>query len=80
MILQVIVDISTNDVDRAFDYEGEDMPIGSRVAVDFGNQRLIGFVIGKKEQSEYPNLKIAKYLDTPIAYLLHTLLCWQHIP
>ena len=67
MILQVIVDISTNDVDRAFDYEGEDMPIGSRVAVDFGNQRLIGFVIGKKEQSEYPNLKIAKYLDTPIS-------------
>lgn len=45
MILQVIVDISTNDVDRAFDYEGEDMPIGSRVAVDFGNQRLIGFVL-----------------------------------
>lgn len=66
MILQVIVDISTNDIDRTFDYEGEDMPLGSRVAVEFGSKRLIGFVIGKKDTSEFSNLKKAKYLDTPI--------------
>lgn len=66
MILQVIVDISTNDIDRTFDYEGEDMPLGSRVAVEFGSKRLIGFVIGKKDASEFSNLKKAKYLDTPI--------------
>ncbi|MCM1455386.1 MAG: primosomal protein N', partial [Bacteroides sp.] len=67
MILQVIVDISTSDVDRTFDYEGDDMPLGSRVAVEFGSKRLIGFVIGKKEKSDFPNLKRAKYLDTPIS-------------
>lgn len=66
MILQVIVDISTNDIDRTFDYEGEDMPLGSRVAVEFGSKRLIGFVIGKKDTSEFSKLKKAKYLDTPI--------------
>ncbi|MDE6059849.1 MAG: primosomal protein N', partial [Clostridia bacterium] len=67
MILEVIVDLSNSEVDRTFDYEGEDMPIGSRVAVEFGKNRLIGFVIGKKESSQYDNLKTAKYLDTPIS-------------
>ena len=67
MILEVIVDISTSEIDRTFDYEGEDIPIGSRVAVEFGKKRLIGFVIGKKDKSEYSNLKQAKYLDTPIS-------------
>lgn len=67
MILQVIVDISTNDIDRTFDYEGEDMPLGSRVVVEFGSKRLIGFVIDKKTKSDFPNLKRAKYLDTPIS-------------
>ena len=66
MVLEVIVDISTADVDRPFDYEGEDMPAGSRVAVVFGNKRLIGFVVGKKDKSDYPNLKRAEYLDTPV--------------
>lgn len=66
MILEVIVDISTNGVDRTFDYEGDDMPIGSRVSVEFGRKRLIGFVIGKKEKSEYPNLKKAILIDSPI--------------
>ena len=66
MVLEVIVDISTAEVDRPFDYEGEDMPLGSRVAVDFGKKRLVGFVIGKKDTSDYPNLKHAEYLDTPV--------------
>lgn len=66
MILEVIVDISSSGVDRAFDYEGEDMPIGSRVSVEFGRKRLIGFVIGKKDKSDYPNLKKAKLIDSPV--------------
>ena len=53
MILEVIVNISNSDVDRTFDYEGDDVPIGSRVVVEFGKKRLIGFVIGKKEKSEF---------------------------
>lgn len=67
MILEVIVDISTNDIDRTFDYEGEDVPIGSRVVVEFGKKRIIGFVIGKKETSEFSNLKKAIYIDSPIS-------------
>lgn len=67
MILEVIVDISTDNVDRCFDYVGEDMPLGSRVAVEFGKKQLIGFVVGKKETSDYGDLKTARYLDAPIS-------------
>ena len=67
MILEVIVDISNSDVDRTFDYEGPDVPIGSRVVVEFGKKRLIGFVIGKKDSSDFSNLKQAKYIDSPIS-------------
>ena len=67
MILEVIVNISNSDVDRPFDYEGDDVPIGSRVVVEFGKKRLIGFVIGKKEKSEFSDLKRAQYLDSPIS-------------
>lgn len=66
MVLEVIVDISTAEVDRPFDYEGDDVPLGSRVSVSFGNKRTVGFVVGKKEKSDYPNLKRAEYLDTPV--------------
>lgn len=67
MILEVIVNISNSDVDRTFDYESDDVPIGSRVVVEFGKKRLIGFVIGKKEKSEFSDLKRAQYLDSPIS-------------
>lgn len=66
MMLEVIVDISAAEVDRPFDYEGDDVPLGSRVSVSFGNKRTVGFVVGKKEKSDYPNLKRAEYLDTPV--------------
>ncbi len=67
MVLEVIVDISHSQIDRTFDYEGVDCPLGSRVSVEFGKKRLIGFVIGKKDSSTYENLKTAKYIDTPIS-------------
>ena len=66
MVLEVIVDISTAEIDRPFDYEGEDMPLGSRVAVDFGRKHTVGFVVGKKQSSEFPDLKKARLLDTPV--------------
>ena len=67
MVLEVIVDISTAVIDRPFDYEGEDVPLGSRVAVSFAGRNAVGFVIGKKLSSDFPELKRAKYLDTPIS-------------
>ena len=53
MILKVIVDLSNNAVDRTFDYLGEDVPIGSRVSVPFGNKQLIGFVVDKSETTSF---------------------------
>lgn len=67
MILEVIVDISTSEIDRTFDYIGDDVPLGSRVVVEFGKKRIIGFVIGKKQTSAFDNLKNATYIDTPIS-------------
>lgn len=66
MILEVIVDISSTEIDRTFDYIGDDIPVGSRVSVEFGKKRLLGFVIGKKDTSSFPNLKKATFIDTPI--------------
>ena len=66
MILEVIVDISSAEVDRTFDYIGDDIPLGSRVSVEFGKNRLLGFVIGKKETSNFDKLKKATLIDSPI--------------
>ena len=66
MILEVIVDISSAEVDRTFDYLGDDIPLGSRVSVEFGRKRLLGFVVGKKETSTFANLKKATLIDSPI--------------
>lgn len=68
MTLEVLVDISTDDLDRVFDYEGE-ASVGSRVLVPFGNKTLIGFVLAVKEKSDFNGrLKpIIKVLDQPIS-------------
>ena len=66
MILEVIVDISSAEVDRTFDYIGDDIPLGSRVSVEFGKKRLLGFVIGKKDTSNFEKLKKATLIDSPI--------------
>ncbi len=51
MIYEVIVDISNSQVDKVFDYSGEFVPVGSRVAVPFGNRLVEGFVVNQKEKS-----------------------------
>ena len=68
MTLEVLVDISTDDLDRVFDYEGE-AEVGSRVLVPFGNKTLIGFVLAVKEKSDFVGrLKsIIKVLDVPLS-------------
>lgn len=51
MIYEVIVDISNSQVDKVFDYTGESVSVGSRVAVPFGNRLVEGFVVNQKEKS-----------------------------
>lgn len=67
MIFEVIVDISNSEVDRVFDYLGDDsICVGCRVLVPFGNRKIEGFVIGQKESTDYDASKlksIIKRLD-----------------
>ncbi len=64
MIYEVIVDISNSEVDKVFDYSAAfDIPRGSRVEVPFGNRRLEGFIIQKKENSLHKTKEIIRVLD-----------------
>lgn len=71
MIFEVIVDIANSEVDRVFDYiGGDDIKVGARVLVPFGNRRIEGFVIGQKEKSDVDVEKlkaIIKPLDDFVA-------------
>ena len=54
MVAEVIVDVSNSNVDKIFDYKlDQNIPIGSRVLVPFGNRNIEGYIIGIKETSEY---------------------------
>ncbi len=60
MIFEVIVDISNSEVDRVFDYLGdESISVGSRVFVPFGNRKIEGFIIGQKEQTDFNKSKLS---------------------
>lgn len=83
MIAEVIVDIAHSEVDKIFDYQMiDDVELGSRVKVPFGlgNKLIEGYVIGIKEQSDWPIEKIKKIervVDCPLSaeslFLMHTL-------
>ncbi len=54
MVAEVIVDVSNSNVDKIFDYQlGQEIPVGSRVLVPFGNRNIEGYIIGIKETSDY---------------------------
>ncbi|MEG1964087.1 MAG: primosomal protein N' [Clostridia bacterium] len=63
MIAEVIVDISTSEIDKIFDYEIPqtlDIVAGDRVGVPFGNQTIEGFCVNIKQTSECKTLKPIK--------------------
>ena len=60
----IIIDISTKQVDRVFQYKIpqeliQTVQVGSRVMVPFGkgNKPIVGYVTGFKDKSEFKNLK-----------------------
>lgn len=62
MIAEVIVDVPTNQTDKPFDYKVPEkweaiLEVGVRVIVPFGPRKLVGFVVGFKETSEFQKLK-----------------------
>ena len=68
MIISVLVEISINKKEKTFDYlVPENMKnmiqIGKRVLVPFGNQKLEGFIINIKQESEYDLKPIIKVID-----------------
>lgn len=68
MVAEVIVDISTAEVDKIFDYTvPDDMPAepGCRVTVPFGRSVTEGFIIALKEKSDYgkPLKPISSLID-----------------
>ena len=59
MIAEVIVDIAHSEVDRIFDYDcREDVFVGSRVIVPFGNTKIEGVVISTKDKTDVPSDKL----------------------
>ena len=66
MICEVIVDISSSEIDRVFDYKApSDVLPGTRVLVPFGGKTTEGFVIGLKEQSDVPEDKLKEIEAVP---------------
>lgn len=59
MIAKVIVDISSSQVDRVFDYTTIDGAVrGSRVLVPFGTRNIEGYVIDLAESTDVPDDKL----------------------
>lgn len=78
--VEVIVDLPLKEVDRPFDYQvpenlKDEISIGHQVLVPFGHQRLKGFVIALKEESEVKRVR-------PIYSLAHpeTLFAEEMLP
>ena len=62
MVVSVLVEVSSSNVDKCFDYlvpqELEnDIRVGVKVNVPFGRREIIGFVLGIKDDSDIDNLK-----------------------
>lgn len=68
MIYEVVVDITTDELDRLFDYSASfEAAIGQRVLVPFGKRRVEGYIIGTKETSEFTTKDIIRPLDDFVA-------------
>ena len=62
MVVNVLVELSSKNIDKTFDYIvpsylEDKIKIGKRVTVPFGHQTLEGFVLGTND-TEYDNLKV----------------------
>lgn len=72
MIVGVLVELSSKNIDRVFDYQVNDSDIskiklGIRVEVPFGSQTLEGFVLEIKQESTFDKLKkVNRIIDEDI--------------
>ena len=68
MIVSVLVEINFKQKEKTFDYNvpsilETEIQIGKRVLVPFGNQKLEGFIINVKKESNYELKNIIEVLD-----------------
>ncbi len=65
MIAEVIVDITSGETDRVFDYLcDDDTKVGARVLAPFGPRMLTGFVVRLKETTDFDPKKLKKIKPT----------------
>ena len=65
MIAEVIVDITSGETDRVFDYLCDDgTKVGARVLAPFGPRMLTGFVVSLKEATDFDPKKLKKIKPT----------------
>jgi len=84
LIAEVIVDVMSSEVDRVFDYSIpsslDDLSVGYRVLVPFGNRKIEGYVVALKETSDCPPDKlksvICKLDDYPV--IINELISLMH--
>ena len=74
MIAEVIVDISTSEIDKIFDYIAPPelgLQVGDRVKVPFGRQHTEGFIVRMKEKADttHPLKPVSAKLDKFTAVL-----------
>ena len=59
MYARVIVDIASSNVDKIFDYIApDDIKIGSRVKVPFGNRNIEGYVVDLSSDTDVDKTKL----------------------
>lgn len=73
MIAEVIVDVTSSEVDKVFDYLSDDKYLlGQRVLVPFGNRKIEGYIINFKEKSDYEFSKLKNIIKSLDDYAVIT--------
>ncbi len=65
MIAEIIVDITSSEVDKIFDYDTKDLNVeaGSRVCVPFGNRKIDGIVMALKQSTDVKPEKLKSIIS-----------------
>ena len=75
MIAEVIVDVMSSEVDRVFDYlvEDDNITVGDRVLLPFGNRTIEGYVLQLVNESDLDQSKLKKIIKFKLLEYIHTL-------
>lgn len=81
MYYRCIVDVESSNVDRLFDYSSDqDIEIGTRVLLPFGNRTIQGFVLDKSTTTDFDpqKIKAIKEVCDPYPVILSDLMALMH--